>query len=249
MRSWQRRLQREFGVLATATTLACGCNHDSPDLHYLGDSDLQYYRGHATEVEYPAITTERPENVVATEPPRTIREKDKVPVRDLTLAEAVFSALHNSDVIRSAGTFLSPGNGLYSNPNGIDSVYDPAIQETGVLFGGRGVEAALSAFDAQLDASMVWGKNEQIQNNIFFAGGLQPGRTLLTETGNFQASLSKTFAHGGSVSLNHNVNYLWNDSPGQLFPSVYTGDVNLQYQLPLLAGSGAEFTRIAGPIG
>ncbi|MCA9082223.1 MAG: TolC family protein, partial [Planctomycetaceae bacterium] len=34
-----------------------------------------------------------------------------------------------------------------------------------------------------------------------------------------------------------------------LFPSVYTGNVALQYQLPLLAGSGTEFTRIAGPIG
>src|SRR5690606_29130540 len=33
----------------------------------------------------------------------------------------------------------------------------------------------------------------------------------------------------------------------QLFQSAYTGATGLQFRQPLLAGSGVEFTRIAGP--
>ena len=33
-----------------------------------------------------------------------------------------------------------------------------------------------------------------------------------------------------------------------MFPSAYRGNVQAQYRHPLLAGSGTEFTRIAGPI-
>ena len=38
----------------------------------------------------------------------------------------------------AAGSFNAPGNALMTNPNAVESVYDSAINETGVLFGGRG---------------------------------------------------------------------------------------------------------------
>ena len=50
-------------------------------------------------------------------------------------------------------------------------------------------------------------------------------------------------ANGSSVNVFHNVNYLGNNVDGQLYNSVYTGNVGLQYQLPLLAGSGTEHAR------
>lgn len=248
---WECRAGRKIGTAAVILSLFGGCHRFRPALHYLGEPHNNYYRAHVEEIDYPTVVGPTPPEVAETEPPHTIRDQDKVPIRDMTLAEAVHLGLSNSQVIRSAGTFLSPGNQLLANPNNVESVYDPAIQETGVLFGGRGVEGALAAFDAQLSASMIWGRNETIQNNIFFGGGLQPGRTLVQETGAFQASLSKTFAYGGTFSLNHNVNYLGLNlgQPQVLFPSVYTGNVQLQYSQPLLAGAGAEFTRIAGPIG
>jgi outer membrane protein TolC len=158
-------------------------------------------------------------------------------------------ALQNSQIIRSAGSFLLPSNNLLAPGSPVPTVYDPAIQDSGVLFGSRGVEAALSAFDAQFNASMIWGRNELVQNNLFTGSGLPPGSVLTSETGAFAASLSKTFANGGVVSVNHNVNYLGSNAPVLLYPSVYTGLVGVNYSLPLLAGAGTEFTRIAGPIG
>ena len=246
--SWRILLRQRLGAAATALLLATGCAYYPAKLSYLGEPDNSYYQDRVTEINYP-VTESDTEAQIVTEPPRTLRDDAKCPIRDLTLGECLQTSLQNSHIIRSAGTFLSPGNSLYTAPDRVASVYDPALQESGVLFGGRGVEAALAAFDSQFTTSMIWGHNELVQNNAFFGGGLAPGGTLSTETGNFQAALQKVMANGGVVSLNHNVNYLTSNAPGQLFPSSYAGNLQVQYQLPLLAGSGTEFTRIAGPIG
>lgn len=249
MRTNRKWIRRYWGIAAAMVAgVGVGCANSRNDVSYLGDPNVSYYKGHATEIDYPAVDLPESPAVVTTEPPLTVRDKKTLPIKDISLEEAVQTALMNSEVIRSAGTFLSTGNALYTNPSRIPSVYDPAIQESGVLFGGRGVEAALSAFDAQLQASMIWGRNEQPQNNTAFGGGVGAGAPFVQETGAFGASLSKSFAHGGSISFNHNVNYSGTNAPS-LFSSVYTGNFQVQYQLPLLAGSGAEFTRIAGPIG
>ncbi|QDT31249.1 TolC family protein [Thalassoglobus polymorphus] len=245
-RKW---IRKKWGLsVIMMAGIGIGCANSRSDVSYLGDPNISYYRGHATEIDYPAVDEPLAPEVVSTGPPVTVRDKENLPIRDITLQHAVQTSLMNSQIIRSAGTFLSTGNALYTNPNNISSVYDPAIQESGVLFGGRGVEAALSAFDAQFQTSMIWGRDEQAQNNTAFGGGLGAGAALTQETGAFTSSLSKSFGHGGSISLNHNVNYRGTNAPS-LFPSAYTGNLQLQYQLPLLAGAGTEFTRIAGPIG
>ena len=65
------------------------------------------------------------------------------------------------------------------------------------------------------------------------------------DTAAFNTSLSKSFANGGQATVSHTVNYLnQQGSP----PSTYAGNVQVGYRHPLLAGSGTEFTRIAGPI-
>ena len=93
---------------------------------------------------------------------------------------------------------------------------------------------------------MTWGRNETVQNNP--AGNNLPGGSIFVgETGNFSSTLSKNFAYGGSLELGHEVNYLNGNSPS-LFSSSYSGNVSARYRHPLLAGSGTEFTRIAGPI-
>ncbi|MBL6706220.1 MAG: TolC family protein, partial [Planctomycetaceae bacterium] len=138
------------------------------------------------------------------------------------------------------------GNSILSSPERAPSIYDPAIQSTGVLFGSRGVESALAAFDTSFATQMTWGRNETVQNNP--AGNNLPGGSIFVgETGNFSSTLSKSFAYGGSLELGHEVNYLGSNSPS-LFSSSYSGNVNARYRHPLLAGSGTEFTRIAGPI-
>jgi outer membrane protein TolC len=226
-----------------------GCVHERSDQHYLGKEHHQYYRDHALEVDYPAVNEPLPPQVSETAPPHTILETEEIPIRDISLAETLHLALQNSDVIRTTNTFQLTANSLYTNPQGIPSVYDPAIQASGVLFGNRGVEAALSAFDAQLNASMIWGRNEVIVNSPFAGVGLGAGSALVNETGAFTGALQKTFANGGTISVNHSVNYLGTNAGAVLYPSSYSGLVGVNYTLPLLAGAGTEFTRIAGPIG
>ncbi|MBL8851770.1 MAG: TolC family protein [Planctomycetaceae bacterium] len=220
---------------------AIGCAGRQPAIRYIGDGDNRYYRAQATEIDYPLVADNPPEALTASSPPRTIRDLERAEIRDLTLAEAQRIALENSEIIRRYGDFLSPGNSLFQNPNFVPSVYDPAIQESGVLFGGRGVEAALADFDASLTSAMVWGRDERIRN---VAGA----PTSVNETATYTSSLQKIFANGGVVSVNQDVNYLWSNTPGDLFDSTYTGSVGMTYQQPLLAGSGTQFTRTAGPI-
>ncbi len=241
-------LKKWTAVVAITSSLLVGCVRDRNDVKYVGKQKRDLYRAHATDVAFPNVSTPLPEQVVSTAPPHTILETDEIPIRDVSLAETMQMALKNSQVIRSSGAFLTQGNTLLNNPNNIQTEYDPAITASGVLFGNRGVEAALSAFDAQLNASMLWGRNETIINNTFTGVGLPALATMSNETAAFNAALQKTFANGGTVSLNHVVNYLGTNSPGQHYPSSYSGLVGVNYGLPLLAGSGTEFTRIAGPI-
>ncbi len=195
---------------------------------------------------------EKDNRALLTEPPRRIRHPNEDEIVDITLAECIQRALSHSDVIRDRGQFLSPGNVILNNPLQAPSIYDPAIQETGILLGNRGVEAALADFDANLAINSLWGRNEQIQNNRFASGGLDPGGTLAEESANFNIQLQKPFATGGTFSLNHNVNYSLNNIPplqaGRLFGSFYTGNLQAQYRHPFLAGAGVEFNRIAGPL-
>jgi outer membrane protein TolC len=242
---WRNALRITLAVCV----LLPGCVDFQRDVHYLGEPHATWYKHQATGIEYPAVCSLTPEEVQFSLEPHTIRDREHYEVRKLTLAEAIQTALQNAQVVRTNGQFLSQGNGLLLNPNGVASVWDPAIQETGVLFGGRGVEAALAAFDATWTASMLWGRNETVQNNVF-GGGAAGGSVLTNETAQFNSVLEKTFGYGGSISLQHIINYNGNNVPPgvNLFESVYTGNLQAVYRQPLLAGAGAEFTRIAGPI-
>ena len=229
--------------------LLMGCETDR-ELRYLGKNSLQHYRDYATSIDYTDVHQLTSEDALSSHAPRTLLDRSKDDVRDLTLNEAVQVALDNSRILRiqpisisQQGTIISDSAVLQS-PDNAPSVYDPAIQESGVLFGRRGVEAALASFDTQLTTSMTWGRNEQLQNNLFFSGGVS---TATTESGVFQSGISKSFANGGNISLSHNWNYNGTNTPFALFGSTYAGNVQAEYRLPVLAGSGTEFTRIAGP--
>ena len=135
-----------------------------------------FYLNQAAKVEYPPVEPPTPQEAFALDPRRLRNERNDV-VRKITLTEALHTALTNSDVVRSHGQFLAPGSTLLNHPDVVPSSYDPAIQANGVLYGQRGVQAALSEFDAQLATSMIWGRNEQISNNAFISGGVARGRS------------------------------------------------------------------------
>ena len=250
IRNGRRQCSRpaRCACLALCLLLLCGCRELRSHVWLDGDrASHGHYLGQATRIAYP--TSDAPVAVEAyAQDPRRLRNETPAQVRDITLMEAIHTTLMNSQVVRNAGQFLSPGNPLLNNPELMPSRFDPAIQDTGVLFGQRGVEAALSEFDAQFTTSMLWGHNETVTNNAFLSGGLTPGDTLLEDTGVFNAELSKRFAGGGQFALSHNWNYSLNNAPGRLFGSVYEGSVRAEFRQPLLAGAGSEYTRIAGPI-
>ncbi|MEZ6066076.1 MAG: TolC family protein [Planctomycetaceae bacterium] len=206
----------------------------------MGEAGNGHYKGHATAVEFPNVCQTTPEVVQCSLEPHTVREQEHYEVRQVSLQEAILTALQNAQVVRTNAQFLA-GGGLLDNPNNVASVYDPAIQESGVLFGGRGVEAALAEFDTQFTSSLTWGRSENFSNSAL-------ARVVDNETANFDASLRKVFANGSQVSISHEVNYLGTDVPGTPFPSSYAGNLSAQYRQPLLAGAGTEYTRIAGPI-
>ena len=235
-----------------------GCAGPGRDVTWLGDATLEHYRNRelsfSRPVDGPAVSPRKGWK----RPPRTITAPTEDVIRDLGLAEALKLALENNPVIRSRNGFLSPGNAILSSPDRVASIWDPAIQETGVLFGGRGVTAALAAFDPEFTTTMIWGRNETPQNNTFISGGLS---SSVGETGNFTSTLRKQLGYGASLSVGHDWSYFGSNIPSttsvgdgsfggsfNLHPSTYTGNVNVGYRQPLLAGSGTEFTRIAGPV-
>ena len=252
-RRW-KTLVRRYGRSALSLFLAGsflipGCAGPDREPFYLGDPELGYYEDVATRIEHPVVTQPTPDVVAGSAQPRTLSDNNHDEVWEMPLAEAIHLALKNNRIVRTRGEFLSPGTQLYNNPDAVTSVYDPAIRESGVLFGGRGVESALAAFDTQLTTRMIWNENKQVQNSLFALNGLGPGTVLDQDGAQFTTSLSKQFAYGATAQFAHNWNYDANNLPGRLFQSAYTGNVQFQYRQPLLAGAGTEYTRTAGPVG
>lgn len=249
-RAWLKK------VAACLCLAGLGCVGTDKPLTYFGDAELQYYTDTATQVAFPDVVSESPDDTLASGPPHMISESslNGDSVKDLSLDDAFRLAMQNNRILKTVGQFDSQyASGLLSNPRGLQSVYDIGIQESTVgadpsgTRGRRGVEDALSDFDTTLTNQLLLGNSEQVQNNRFASGGLPPGSTLLDETANFQATLQKRYAYGGQISLTHNVARSFNNRPNQLFDTSFTGQVQAGYRQPLWAGAGADFTRIAGP--
>lgn len=228
---WRRSIRWINALLLIG---AVGCR--SAQVKYFGDAELQHYRDKMLAVEYPNVDQSTPQEVAYSQRPRTIKEPTQDEIWEMTLMQAVHTAVSNNKMIRTRAN----GAQLLQNGAAAPSIYDPAIGETGFLFGNRGVEAALADFDAQLSASTLWGNNATIQNSF---GTFQNN----SDTGVFQSGLTKALATGGSFSVNHNWNYLSTNSPFVPVSSSYTGTLQAQFTQPLWAGAGVEYNRIAGP--
>lgn len=232
-----------LGLLCGLALSGCVDSHES--LRYVGRRPLQHYQNAATQIDYADVEPVAQAELLESTEPRRLSRLAKDNIREMTLAEAIHIALSHAEIIRRNG-------GIVDSFDVAPSVYDSAIQETQPLFGvggsnTRGVEDALSDFDAQFTTSMLWGRDARISNSFFTGGGLVNGLTLTDETGIFVARLEKTLANSGILAIQHDWNYSGSNAPSRMFPSVYTGKVQAEYRQPLLAGSGVEFTRVAGP--
>ena len=79
---------------------------------------------------------------------------------------------------------------VLESPQGVASVYDPAIR---YMDPRSGVEAALSEFDAQLATNVFFDRDDRAFNNLFVGGG---ANQLAFGTGGFNAEVSKRTATG-----------------------------------------------------
>lgn len=237
-----RRLLRRLTVGSLLGTSLLGCATD-PELKYFGgDKELNYYKTAATTIDYPAVETQPSSEAAYAKRPRTVFDREKEEIWEITLSQAIQLAIQNNSIIRTRTAIGAP-SAILTGGERTPSTYDPAIQETGVLFGGRGISGALAAFDAQFQTTMSLGQSKRPIN---ITGG--PTRRD-SDVGFLDSTLSKTFGYGGSIALSHQVNYE-NVTPGTAlaFGSSYAGNVRAEYRQPLWAGAGTEFTRIAGPI-
>ncbi len=245
------------GWIAVLGLVVCGCSTVIGERQIvrgshavLDDDDDRHYRRSVSQVSRTMVVEPPVPPAPGLEPgPKTIRDRTADIPWDVTLSEVVHFALRNNPVIRQNAQFLAPNNPILTNPDQVASLYDPGLRQSGVLFGNRGTEAALSDFMPQFTSSLIFGRNLEVQNNFFTGGGTPPGNTRIEDTGQFESRIDQPLMSGGTFSLIHNWDYLQSNQLGLLFPSAYSGSLGAEFRQPLLAGAGADYTSVAGPIG
>lgn len=211
------------------------------DLHFAdGEKPITSYRGYNTAIEYPAIENVTARAVQLSGEPRNLQRTVDDEVREVTLHEMMLTALSHNEIIETSALGGVGSKAVLTNPTGVASVYDSAIQETGILFGRRGMDAALADFDARLASSFtVSGVDNRINTATLPLSRNQNGA--------FNTSLSKAFATGATASVSSDWSNTWSNNPLNNYSSIYQGSFGAQISQPLLAGSGVDFTRVAGP--
>ena len=237
---WRRSI-RWINALLISSALV-GCRTAKP-VSYLGDAQLQDYKNRTLAIEYPNVDQPTSEQVVESQRPHTVRDRHNDEVWEMTLMQAVHLAVQNNKLIRTRASNVT----LLQNPAQSPSIYDTAIRESGFLYGNRGVEAALADYDATFTSAITGGNNLNVTNSVSPFNSSGAGFVLDQGTTQFTSALAKTFATGGSVTLNNNWNYLGSNQPNLLFPNSYTSLAQVQFSQPLWAYGGVEYNRIAGP--
>jgi len=239
-----RRQSKAISWIALGSTLFTGCGipnklHPAPGPH---DTKTSYHDTVGMTISYPEVAQCMSEPVVAARTslaPFTVEDPAKIPTLDMTLAEAVNLAVRQSPVIRNIG------GAVVTQPGTVRTVYDPSLVHTDPNFG---VDAALSAFDAQWVSQLSWNKVDLPQNIATAGLGGLFTPTVLTGAGaNFQAEVNKRTAQGGRFALRQVTIYDRNNRPFREFPSDFNGFVEAEWRQPLMRGAGTTFNRIAGP--
>jgi outer membrane protein TolC len=241
---FSRRKTAGISTLTIGSLLLSGCGITGKLLPSPGPHDTRksYHDTVGLQIEYPQVAQAMTEPVVAARSsvaPLSIEDPSKIPALELTLAEAVQMAIRQSPVIRDIG------GSIVTQPNFARTVYDPSLAHSDPNFG---VEAALSAFDAQWSSQMFWSKIDQPNNiDVVGLGGVFTPTVSQGTTGNFQAELSKRSAQGGRFALRQITIYDNNNRPFRAFTSDFTGWVEAEWRQPLMRGAGTTYNRIAGP--
>jgi len=171
-------------------------------------------------------------------PPLTIRDSaalDAVDYRDLSLSEAIQTALSHATVLRDLGATV------LRSPQTVVTEEVPGLVQTDPQ---AGIEAALSAFDAQFYALGKWQNNDRRFNNRFFGGG---STAFKQDAHDYVFQMSKRTATGAQFAVRSVIDYDANNATGNLTDSAWQTQFHAEARQPLLQGGGLTFNRIAGP--
>jgi outer membrane protein TolC len=238
--------------------LASGCRSPVQRFEAWRDSkDIAYYQNFAHRIEYPDVASTMTVNPADLPAPLSTTDPAELPAWELTLQEAVTQALRTGEVLRSLGGSVvqtgsgqgagsgSAGASVVQTGSGTTTIYEPGLAESNP---NGGIEAALSAFDAQVATQLFWQKIDRPVN--------RPPSAVLDQifpavqqqtTGTYTNRLQKTTAFGTQYALSGNIFYDNNNNPTLLFPSTFNGFIQAEMRQPLMQGAGTTFNRIAGP--
>jgi outer membrane protein TolC len=241
------------------STVITGCAPQQP-FYCREDGDLSHYLDVATQIEYPDVEEPSLCEVQNTLAPLTLKNTENYEIWDLPLSEVIHITLCNSQVMRQSfvqriGAAPDTLSRTLITPGVVQTAYDPALAETvtglsvGSPFQGSGPEAALSEFDAQLDASVFWEKNDRPQNR---AAGINFAPSVFQQDlGTSTVGITKTTAVGTQFAIRNNTSYDGNNTSTTFRPLISEWNTNFEasFAHPLFQGSGAQYNRIAGPFG
>lgn len=270
-----RRWKVALVLLLAALT---GCSPTQP--FFLRETgDLSHYLDKVQTRDFPDSREPHATEAVMSQNPITLSNPDIEELWDLSLQECIHIALSNTKIIRGANAprlqtgIIIPTNqeGDLTNQrsSGSTSVYDPAIQDSGVPVIGispsdfqlgsvgdqsagqitsAGVEAALSTFDADLNIFGSQGNNaiftttDRPQNVQGFVGF---PTVLNTEQGGLITQLSKRTATGGLWRVQNQTDSSVGNSRGQFqaLSGFWTTVMEVGFTQPILRNSGVQVNR------
>ena len=254
------RLARSIWVILTSVSLlAGGCAPRQP-FYFFEDGDLSHYVGAIQKIEYPDTCQEPLAEAAGAVEPVTLSNAKFDSIWELSLEEAIRTAMENGKVLRNLGGRFGSFGGprpqtgeppvsLLTAPQQTPTAYDPAIVETDPF---RGVESALAQFDAQLSSSLTWerinrGQNFRVVDNTGVVVNPFFPQLFLGDVGNWRTGVEKRTATGATWGFANETIYDNNNSPIRETPSNWITNYDFTFRQPLLQGAGVTYNRIAGP--
>lgn len=237
------RIHRTLLVLGMASLAAAvGCQQH----HFQTESDFRSYNAQALDCAKPAEETPGPATgKLPFDAVRTVLSPE-APRRAITLAECFALALENGrtgDFFDREGgrrTSLIGPSRAASVSSATDSIrvfaYDPALAATDV-------EQSLAKFDAFVQSSMAWQKNDRPVGTAldsFFSFGRS---AIQQDIGNFSTGIVKPLPTGGLAGITFNTDYELSNLNPRVNPA-YRPSVNLSFEQPLLQGFGVAINQL-----
>ncbi len=243
-----RQLRSQLALLLIVLSVFTGC-HPTQPFYFHEDGDLSHYLDRATEMENPDNFQPQLEDVEFAEAPLTISNPEFREMWDLSLEEVTSISLANSKVVRNLGGVTPFGfaDGLVGRTGSATTIYDTALIESDP---NNGVEAALSAFDAQvaiagdqggsdLGVGGIFNQTDRINNSV----GVNPFNT--TNQGGLEASITKRTATGMRVRAASRTDRIQgNPFFPQTHNSFWEQTFKIEVVQPLLRGNGTMINRI-----